>query len=515
MRTFVQKPKATQHTTPAKPTTLGRADLGRSLDVNSIIHLQRMIGNQAIQRLLRANLGDVEDSITIGLTRFGHDRIPVHAATHGRSAPPVARKGGGGPSLAPVTQEVPAPPQIAPTEPVLAPEETVSGTIPDITTLPWEGRQTAEGWFPPTGSIQRKCSTCATEEDEAQAKLPVSKPNDPLEQEADRFAEQVMQGHTPTPCRGAAPAVQMDALDEAVEKAEQIDEAETLPQGTGTRMALAKREGRSPQALPEHAIPRSGGRPLEPDVQRFMRKRTRLDFAHVRVHADAEAAASASRLAARAYTVGSNIYFGRGEYRPESREGRNLLAHELAHVVQQSRGQVQPALKVEPSSVSSAPPSIQRQPTLLPPGNCIQGIHDAMQRAVKAWCDHPSGRACTPGEPCGRLLQKIHRNQMCARNRRAINDLCYNGGDVGHRIAELDARRAQANCMALFRASCTPPPVPVQQPERQPERAPEINRGFLDRMAAITGLTGTALIVYLIISEGSRLFPPRNLVPVP
>jgi hypothetical protein len=38
---------------------------------------------------------------------------------------------------------------------------------------------------------------------------------------------------------------------------------------------------------------------------------------------------------------------------------------------------------------------------------------------------------------------------------------------------------------------------------------------FMDRMSKITGLTGTALIVYLIVSEGTRLFPPRNLVPVP
>jgi hypothetical protein len=37
----------------------------------------------------------------------------------------------------------------------------------------------------------------------------------------------------------------------------------------------------------------------------------------------------------------------------------------------------------------------------------------------------------------------------------------------------------------------------------------------MERMAAITGLSGTALVLYLIVSEGSRLFPPRNLVPVP
>lgn len=401
-------------------------------------------------------LGNMEDLAPMGLTRFSHNfsRIPVHAATQ--------------------------------------------------------------------GLIQRKCSTCATEADESQAKLPVSKPNDPLEREADRFADRVMQGQTRAPSCCAARAVQRDALEDAVERVDRIDDEEERTQpaasapsrGTGRREALAKRGTSSPQTLPENAIPRSAGRPLAASVHRLVRERTGLDFAHVRVHADAEAATSASRLAARAYTVGSNIYFGRGEYRPESHEGRHLLAHELAHVVQQTGAQVQRAPEVEPSNVSSAALSIQRQATLLPPGNCIQGIHDAMQREVKAWCDHPSGRACTPGEPCGRLLQKIRRNQMCARNRRLINDLCYNGGDAGHRTAEIDARNAQANCMALFRASCTPPPVRERQPERQPERPREIDRGFLERMSALTGLTGTALIIYLILSEGSRLFPPRNLVPV-
>jgi len=448
--------------------------------MNSIIPLQRTIGNQAIQRLSRAHLGDIEESI--GLTSF-HDfsRMPVHGATYGASAPPVLRKEEGEPTLTP----------------------------------PWEGPQTAEGWFPPTGSIQRQCSSCATEEDEVQAKLPVSQPNDPLEQEADRFAEQVMQGHAPTPPRGAAPAVQRDALDEAMQQTEQIDdrEDEALRQRTGSGMALAKREGMGPQALPKNAIPRGGGRPLEPEARHFFRERTGLDFAHVRIHADAEAASSASRLAARAYTVGSNIYFGRGEYKPESRDGRTLLAHELAHTVQQSQGQLQPQMKMGSLSISAAAPSILRQ--LLPPGNCIQGIHDAMQRTVKQWCDHPSGRACTAGESCGRLLQKIRRNQMCARSRNLINTICYNGGDAGHRVAELDARRAQATCMALFRAECQPPPVPVPEPERSPVRRPEVDRGFMERMAAITGLTGTALIVYLIISEGSRVFPPRNLIPVP
>jgi hypothetical protein len=63
-----------------------------------------------------------------------------------------------------------------------------------------------------------------------------------------------------------------------------------------------------------------------------------LDLAGVRVHADERAAASAQGLGARAYTVGQHIVFGEGRYAPETADGERLLAHELAHVVQQSRG---------------------------------------------------------------------------------------------------------------------------------------------------------------------------------
>lgn len=128
------------------------------------------------------------------------------------------------------------------------------------------------------------------------------------------------------------------------------------------------------------------------------------------------------------------------------------------------------------AGMPSASTIIQRQ--LTPPGNCIQGIHDQMQRLVKQWCDHPSGRTCVPGESCHRLQQKIRRNQLCAQHRRAINDQCYEGGDLGHRIAEADARRAQANCMALYRAQCEqPPPVPV--PREVPESAWERFKNFM------------------------------------
>ena len=63
---------------------------------------------------------------------------------------------------------------------------------------------------------------------------------------------------------------------------------------------------------------------------------TGFDFSHVRIHTGREAAASARAVNARAYTVGSDIVFAEGEFAPDTTAGRRLLAHELAHTVQQS-----------------------------------------------------------------------------------------------------------------------------------------------------------------------------------
>jgi hypothetical protein len=69
-----------------------------------------------------------------------------------------------------------------------------------------------------------------------------------------------------------------------------------------------------------------------------MEPRFGYDFSGVRVHTDARAAESARAVDARAYTVGSNVVFGTGQYAPTNEAGKSLLAHELAHVVQQEAG---------------------------------------------------------------------------------------------------------------------------------------------------------------------------------
>jgi hypothetical protein len=78
------------------------------------------------------------------------------------------------------------------------------------------------------------------------------------------------------------------------------------------------------------------GRPLEPSTRRSMEARFGYDFSGVRVHDDARAAATASAIDAAAFTVGEDVVFGAGRYDPASLAGRHLLAHELAHIVQQA-----------------------------------------------------------------------------------------------------------------------------------------------------------------------------------
>lgn len=84
-----------------------------------------------------------------------------------------------------------------------------------------------------------------------------------------------------------------------------------------------------------HAVLRSSGQPLDSQTQALMTFRFGQDFSRVRVHTDTQAAESARQVNALAYTVGQAIVFGSGRYSPHTREGQRLVAHELAHTIQQ------------------------------------------------------------------------------------------------------------------------------------------------------------------------------------
>jgi hypothetical protein len=88
-----------------------------------------------------------------------------------------------------------------------------------------------------------------------------------------------------------------------------------------------------------HDVLRSPGEQLDPATRAYMEPRFGHDFSRVRVHHDDTAARSAREVSALAYTVGSSVVFGAGQYTPQTPDGQHLLAHELMHVIQQQRGQ--------------------------------------------------------------------------------------------------------------------------------------------------------------------------------
>ena len=100
---------------------------------------------------------------------------------------------------------------------------------------------------------------------------------------------------------------------------------------TGESAATGPAEAYVDDALESH------GRPLDRATRRAMEARFGYDFSAVRIHDDARAATTAAEIDAAAFTVGQDIVFGAARFDPSGPEGRRLLAHELAHVVQQSR----------------------------------------------------------------------------------------------------------------------------------------------------------------------------------
>ncbi|WP_068076548.1 eCIS core domain-containing protein [Novosphingobium lentum] len=178
-----------------------------------------------------------------------------------------------------------------------------------------------------------------------QAKLTIGAVNDPLEHEADAAADRVMRMADPGATLSSGPgALQRKCA--ACEDEEPI---------VRRRAAGADVAGEAaPQAV--HDVLNMSGSALDPATHDFMASRFGTDFSDVRIHTDAQAAQSAADVGARAYTVGSNVVFGAGQYDPAGEGGRHLLAHELAHVVQQSAGTmgVQRDLATPPPAVAPA-----------------------------------------------------------------------------------------------------------------------------------------------------------------
>lgn len=170
--------------------------------------------------------------------------------------------------------------------------------------------------------------------------LRVATVDDPLEREADRTADRVMRmsntGRT-------SPPASFDNSANGEVRRRSADSTRSRP--TSIRHGVTGGPGE--------------GTPLSPAERAFFEPRFGYDFSAIRIHSGTAAAASARMVNARAYTVGRSIVLGEGARDRQTHDGRRLLAHELAHSVQQ--GAVTPVNAADSAGERRGPAGLRRQ----------------------------------------------------------------------------------------------------------------------------------------------------------
>ncbi len=206
-------------------------------------------------------------------------------------------------------------------------------------------------------SFTRESSTLLPQK--VQTAMRVSSPTDPAEREAVAVGSAVARMAAP-PAAASAPPARSKAPLRSTGGASRMHSA-LLP------AAGVQREGKGAPAATQEVATEiqaslGGGQPLPQAVRDFMEPRFKADFGRVRIHNDDRAAGLAARLSATAFTYGRDIFFAKGAYSPESAGGRELIAHELTHTIQQraavQREEVQ--REAAPSVTASAPLQVQR-----------------------------------------------------------------------------------------------------------------------------------------------------------
>lgn len=159
-----------------------------------------------------------------------------------------------------------------------------------------------------------------------QFKRVISAPSGADEHEADNLADAVMQMPDRVAAVAARPVLQR--------KCTGCEDEEKEP--VRTKHAPSASSGSVPDTGAAVSAAGRGGTPLPPQARSFFERRFGRDFTAVRLHTGADAAAGAQAVQARAYTIGNDIVFGAGEFAPATSQGKWLLAHELAHTLQQA-----------------------------------------------------------------------------------------------------------------------------------------------------------------------------------
>lgn len=227
----------------------------------------------------------------------------------------------------------------------------------------------------------------------------VEAPECTREQQANLVAEQVIRMPEPQPWRGCT----CDCGYPKCDATDLINERRAL----GTNGIEAADVGQAVAPPIVHDVLRFPGHPLDSSARAYFEPRFAYDFSQVRVHVGEVAAKSALAVSARAYTVGRDIVFGAGQYRPGEGEGRRLLAHELTHVCQQS------AQSTQSMQRQGTPPPANATPSDAIVQQHIDGARAAKSNLLEAWIYLRDSR-CLP-QNCGDQNLAAAEHYMFAR----------------------------------------------------------------------------------------------------
>jgi hypothetical protein len=317
------------------------------------------------------------------------------------------------------------------------------------------------------------------------------------------------------------------------------------------RQAEGHTEQQAVQASSVHQVLASPGRPLEPPVRADMQERFGADLSDVRVHTGDLADRATDSVAARAFTAGSHMVFGKGSYDTGSLAGRHLLAHEVTHVLQQRGGPVAGTPTADGLAVSDPADRFEREaeataaavlsaPASVPPTiaetSTTAGWSAArlVQRVVKASIPQPGAAeqsAVVPDLPAA-LVQQIQAAGTADERRQVLAALTnYVWAQLGSQAEDLQARvvptyvnRATGPGGAL---ALTHEQLGTGDPDSPPIRL-SIYRGAFDRGPAVLYSTLRHELIHamqrsMVPDEGEasaedefmfeNLYPPNELGP--
>lgn len=187
-----------------------------------------------------------------------------------------------------------------------------------------------------------------------QTKLAVNQPGDSYEQEAERVAEQIMEIESPG--LSETPPGSQDA---------KLGANDLLTRKGASDTSV--HEATSAPPLVDEVLSSGGGQPLDDSTRSFMEPRFGHDFSRVRIHTDERAVHQAQDFHAQAFTIGEDIYFGNDRFQPDMYQGQRMLAHELAHTIQQEQRSTQliqripldaPPASTKPLSATASSPAM-------------------------------------------------------------------------------------------------------------------------------------------------------------